>query len=143
MEKKKSGVYLYELNRRKRLKTASFKKTFRDICESNDYINNKYKYHRYLNKIKQSRNKIKSNYLSIFNNKDRKENNFNFDEKHIFPTSVKKNRTNIKLIFNQNLKSHNVNKIKRYYNSNKASPSKILDTIFTNSLTPSNSYQKR
>ena len=136
MEKKKSGVYLYELNRRKRLKTASFKKTFKDICESNDYINNKYKYHRYLNKIKQSRNKIKSNYLSIFNNKDRKENNFNLDEKHIFPTSVKKNRTNIKLLFNQNLKSHNVNKISRIYNSNKGSPSKLLDTIFTNSLTP-------
>ena len=137
MENKRSGLYLYELNRRKRLKTASFKKTFKDICENNDFIKNKYEYNRYLNKMKQTRNRIKSNYLSIFNNRGKKENNFNSMEKHIFPTSVKNNKTNIKL-FNKNFKHYNENKINRYYNSNKDSPSKLLDTIFTNSLTPTN-----
>ena len=123
MENKTNGLFLYELKRRKRLKTASFNKNMIDIYENNDYMKNKFKYKNYINKMKQTKNKIRRNYLSIYN-KD----NIKFENKLIFPTSVKKNKTNLRLYKENKLSNNNY----------KDSPSKILNTILSNSMTPNN-----
>ena len=132
MENKKNGFFLYEQKRRKRLKTASLKKNIKDI-----YINNELLMNKYMIKMKQNKNKIKSNYLSIFNNK-----NSNIDNnKHIFPTSVKKNKTNYKL-FQNDFMIYNENKFDSYNYNNKNSRSKMWNTVFNNSLTPDHNEKR-
>ena len=126
MENKKNGLFLYELKRRKRLKTASLNKNIMDIYISNNLPKNEYKFNHFLKQKKKGRNKIKSNYLSIYS-KD--SNKYYLDNKFNFPTSVN-NKKNLK-IYQNNFTLYNENIINRYSNKNsKDSSSKIWNTIF-------------
>ena len=113
MENKNNGFFLYEQKQRKRLKTASFSENIKNIYSNNNDLNNN-KYSTYFFAMKQYNNKNENNYKS----KDKK-------NKFIFPTSVNKNKTNIRLF--QNLegffKSNSPNKNKDF------SPTKIMSTI--------------
>ena len=126
MENKKNGLFLYELKRRKRLKTASLNKNIMDIYISNNLPKNEYQFNHFLKQKKKGRNKIKSNYLSIYS-KD--SNKYYLDNKFNFPTSVN-NKKNLK-IYQNNFTLYNENIINRYSNKNsKDSSSKIWNTIF-------------
>ena len=124
IENKKSGLYLYELKRRKRLKTASLRKNIKDIYSNNDLIKDKYNYNNniYLSSIKQNRSKVQNNYLSLYDKND---------NKHIFPSSVKNNKTNIKL-FQNNFILYNKNTFNKF--NSKEPSSKKWDNIINNSL---------
>ena len=92
MENKKNGLLLYEKKRRKRLKTASL--NLNNVKNNNLYENNLY------NNIK-SRNKTENNYLTSFTKTKNQ-----IQSKFIFPTSVKKDKINLKLT-QLNWQTHN------------------------------------
>ena len=135
MENKKNGLFLYELKRRKRLKTASLNKNIMDIYINNNFPKNGNKYNNFLKPKKKGRNKIKSNYLSLYSkdiNKNDSENKF------VFKTSIKKNQKNLKL-YQNNFTLYNENKINRYSNNNdKDTSSKIWNSIFNFPPSPNN-----
>jgi len=106
-----------------------------DIYINNNFPKNGNKYNNFLKPKKKGRNKIKSNYLSLYSkdiNKNDSENKF------VFKTSIKKNQKNLKL-YQNNFTLYNENKINRYSNNNdKDTSSKIWNSIFNFPPSPNN-----
>ena len=121
MENKKNGLFLYEQKQRKRLKTSTFNHDLKNIYSNFDISNNN-KFGNYFFNMKQYKNNTESNY----NYKDHKKNKF------LFPSSVRKNKANMRLF--QNMENNSLNK---YFKNKDFSPTKLMTTI-NSSLTRNN-----
>ena len=121
MENKNNGLFLYEQKQRKNFKTLTFNHDLKNFYPNIDTINNnKFGNYFYKNNITENN----------YNNKDHKKNKF------LFPSSVKKNKTNIRLF--QNFGNfHKYNNSNKYFRNKDFSPTKLVSTI-NSSLTQNN-----